>query len=392
MNITELIQPLVQNYITEKTSDDIVKLSFQKNPFPTIDYKILLNQIESRTKSKFKLPTWFNALNIVYPSKVSIEQTSSEISAQYKSTLVSGDSLIDLTGGFGVDDYYFAKKMKSVLHCEINTELSKIVAHNFKCLGITNTIFLAEDSLDTLIKLNNKYDWIYIDPSRRNDIKVKVFMLKDCLPNVPDLLETYLQFSNNILIKTAPILDITAGLSELKFVKTIHIIALENEVKELLWEIENNYCGKITIKTLSINKNKEEVFDFEFNAKVIPNYNFPKKYLYEPNSAIMKSGGFFEIGNAFSLEKLHQHSHLYTSDQLVDFPGRIFEINHQFDYTNGNMKSYLKNEKANITTRNFPETVENIRKKWNIKEGGNQFIFFTTSTNDSKIVLLCTKI
>ena len=392
MLISEILDPLIQNFIIEKTGSDISKLSFQKNPFPSIDYKIILNQIESRTKSKLKLPTWFNTINIIYPSKISIEQTSSEISAKYKSTLVCGDSLIDLTGGFGVDDYYFAKKMKSVLHCEINTELSEIVAHNFKCLGIINTIFLAEDSLDLLIKLNNKYDWIYIDPSRRNDAKGKVFILKDCSPNVPELLETYLQFSNNILIKTAPILDITAGLSELKFVKNIHIVAIENDVKELLWEIENNYRDEITIKTINSNKNKEEIFDFKLNSKAIPNYSFPKKYLYEPNSAIMKSGGFSEIGNAFSLEKLHQHSHLYTSDQLVDFPGRIFEINHQFDYTNGNMKSYCKNEKANITTRNFPETVEKIRKKWNIKVGGNLFSFFTTNINESKIVLLCTKI
>ena len=392
MSISELLQPLIQNYIIEKTGSDISKLALQKNPFPSIDFKIILNQIELRTKSKDKLPTWFTTSNIIYPSKISLEQTSSEITAQYKATLVNGESLIDLTGGFGVDDYYFSKKIKSVYHCEINADLSEIVAHNFNSFGSTNLKCFAEDSLEVLKKLNQKFDWMYIDPSRRNDAKGKVFMLKDCLPNVPELLETYFKYSNNILIKTAPILDITAGLSELQFVKTIHIIAIENEVKELLWEIENHYENSITIKTVNFNKNKKEIFEFESNANVISDYSVPKKYLYEPNSAIMKSGGFSEIGKAFSLEKLHLHSHLYTSDQLADFPGRIFEINSQFVYSNGTMKSNFKNGKSNITTRNFPETVENIRKKWNIKEGGNQYSFFTTTINDSKIVLLCTKI
>lgn len=392
MTIAELLQPEIQNYIIEKTGTDISKLSLQKNPFSAIDFKIILNQIELRTKSKDKLPTWFNGDNIVYPSKISLEQTSSEITAQYKATLVSGEYLIDLTGGFGVDDYYFSKKIKSVFHCEINTELSEIVAHNFNCFGVTNVTFFAEDSLEVLKKLNQKFDWIYIDPSRRNDAKGKVFLLKDCLPNVPDLLETYFQYTNNILIKTAPILDITAGLNELKCVKTIHVIAVDNEVKELLWEIENHYENAITIKTVNFNKEKAETFQFELHSDLISNYSLPKKYLYEPNSAIMKSGGFSEIGNAYSLAKLHQHSHLYTSEELVDFPGRIFEINSQFDYSNGNMKSNFKNGKSNITTRNFPETVEGIRKKWNIKDGGNQYSFFTTNLNDSKIVLLCTKI
>ena len=392
VNLVVLLQTDIQKYILDKTGSDISKLALQKNPFPEMDFKIILNQIESRSKSAAKLPTWFDGQNIIYPSKISIEQTSSEVTAEYKSTLVSGESIIDLTGGFGVDDYYFSKKMKSVYHCEINSELSEIVAHNFNCLGITNTHFFAEDSLDVLKNSNKKFDWIYIDPSRRNDAKGKVFMLKDCLPNVPDLLETYFQYSNNILIKTAPILDITAGLTELIFVKTIHIIAVDNEVKELLWEIENHYSKGIMIKTINFNKSKKEVFEFEFNSDTTSNYSLPKKYLYEPNSAIMKSGGFSEIGSAFSLDKLHQHSHLYTSDELVDFPGRIFEINAQFDYSNGIMKSNFKGEKSNITTRNFPETVENIRKKWNIKDGGNQYSFFTTNKNENKIVLLCTQI
>jgi hypothetical protein len=194
------------------------------------------------------------------------------------------------------------------------------------------------------------------------------------------------------MIKTAPILDITAGLSELKNVKTIHIIALENEVKELLWVLENNYAGKIEIISCNINKEQTEEFVFTYGKSSISNYSLPKKYLFEPNAAIMKSGGFDEITNRFEIEKLHPNSHIYTSDKLIDFPGRVFEIEKSFDYNKHNMKLFLENNQANITTRNFNETVDNIRKKWKIKDGGNAYCFFTTDVNNTKIVLLCSKL
>jgi hypothetical protein len=393
MNTNEILKPEIQNYIYEKTGSDISKLAFQKNPFPEIDFKIILNQIESRTKSKEKLPTWFNSKNIVFPSKISVEQTSSETTAQYKSEIVSGESLIDLSGGFGIDDYYFSKKVKHLIHCEINEELSEIVAHNFDVLNCENAKCISGDSTEILENLHQKFDWIYIDPSRRNDAKGKVFMLKDCLPNVPDLQDFYFKFSNNILIKTAPILDITAALTELENVKKIHIVAVENEVKELLWEIEKDFQNDIIIKTINFNKDKKEVFEFEFHSQREPSFGLPKKYLFEPNSAIMKSGGFSEISIQFHIDKLHQHSHLYTSElELIDFPGRQFQIEKIIDYSKKEMTANFADQKANITTRNFPETVENIRKKWKIKDGGNLYCFFTTDINENKIVLLCTKI
>jgi hypothetical protein len=255
-----------------------------------------------------------------------------------------------------------------------------------------NITCISGDSTQILTELNQKFDTIYIDPSRRNDVKGKVFMLKDCLPNVPNLLDFYFQYASKIMIKTAPILDISAGLSELKFVKTIHIVAVENEVKELLWEIEGKYEEQITIKTINFNKDKEETFEFQWQSNPTSTYSLPKKYVYEPNSAIMKSGGFAQIGNQFGLNKLHQHSHLYTSDELIDFPGRIFQINQFFNYSNTNMKQNFVDLQSNITTRNFPETVSTIRKKWKIKDGGKVYSFFTTDKNDIKIVLLCSKI
>ncbi|WP_395043208.1 class I SAM-dependent methyltransferase [Flavobacterium sp.] len=392
MKLNLLLKPEIQEYIIKNTGLAISHIAFQKNPFPEIDFKILLNQIEARTKCKEKLSTWYNKKNIIYPIKISVEQTSSEITAQYKSELISGDSVIDLSGGFGVDAYYFSKKVKQVVHCEINQELSEIVYHNFKQLNILNCTCIHGDSTEILTNLYQTFNTIYIDPSRRSDIKGKVFMLKECLPNVVELQDFYYKFSENILIKTAPILDITAGLLELKNVKTIHIVAVDNEVKELLWEINKDYINEITIKTINFNKQTKEVFDFKLSSNSNSNYSLSKKFLYEPNSAIMKSGGFYEIGQRFSLDKLHQHSHLYTSDEIITFPGRIFEIEKVIDYTKIEMKTNLENKKANITTRNFPETVENIRKKWKINDGGNKYCFFTTDINNNKIVLICTKI
>lgn len=392
MNL-DILDSKIQAFIDLNIGASISKLALQKNPFPTVEWISIINQIAAKAKAKDKLPTWFSTSNIIYPSKISVEQTSSEKTALYKASIVSGENLIDLTGGFGIDDYYFSKKIKNITHCEINAELSNIVQHNCKQLNSNNITCHVGDSFETLSKLNIKWDWIYIDPSRRNDTKGKVFMLKDCLPNVPEKLDFYFEKSNSILIKTAPILDITAGISELNHIKSIHIVAVENEVKELLWELSKEYIGVTSIKTVNLTKEKEENFEFILDKNLKqPNFSLPQKYLYEPNSAIMKSGGFDQVGLFYELNKLHKHSHLYTSNDLKNFPGRTFEIKNCVAYNKSEMKQHLQNQKANITTRNFSDSVESIRKKWKIIDGGDLYCFFTTDENNTKIVLICTKI
>lgn len=382
----------VQDFITKHLFVDIQQLALQKNPFSELDYKIVLNQIVSKGKAKEKLPTWFATPGIIYPEKISIEQTSSEKTAQYKATIVSGKSLIDLSGGFGIDDYYFSKQVEKVVHCEINPELSAVTKHNFDKLSIENIEFYSGDSFNYLENSEESFDWIYVDPSRRNALKGKVFLLADCLPNVPKLLDFYFEKANRILIKTAPILDITSAINELKFVKSIHIVSVENEVKELLFELEKNYEAKIAIKTIDFGT-KITQFD-AFLSEETPNlsYSLPRQYLYEANSALMKSGNFDLISSRLNVAKLHANSHLYTSDLLIDFPGRIFEITTHFPYNKENLKKYFYQQKSNIKTRNFRETVEQIRKKWSIKDGGNLYSFFTTDINNQKIVVLCNKI
>lgn len=388
-----ILQPEVQDYINQNLKTDPTTLILKGVPFHKVRAPEVVEQIEAKGRCKKKLPTWFQQSDIYYPNKLNIEQTSSELTAEYKSHLISGKTLIDLTGGFGVDAYYFGKIFQQVTHCELDADLSGIVKHNFETLKANNINMIAEDGLSYLKSSSKDYDWIYVDPSRRHDSKGKVFFLKDCLPNIPEHLELLWSHSKNVLIKTSPLLDITIGLNELEYVKTIHIVAVNNEVKELLWILEHGFSGNIKIKTINLKNNGNEHFDFfmEDEAQVETMYSEPLTYLYEPNSAIMKSGGFNSVIEAFRVKKLHKHSHLYTCETLIEFPGRAFIILKSIPYNKKQIKA-LSIQNANITTRNFPDTVQNIRKSFKIKDGGNDYLFFTTDVRNEKIVLVCAKV
>ncbi|MCL9770945.1 class I SAM-dependent methyltransferase [Flavobacterium sp. HXWNR69] len=392
MNLKSILQTEIQNFINQNLDSDISKLALKKNPFPHINYTILINQIIAKKKAKDKLPTWFSSENIVYPEKISIEQTSSETTAKYKASLVSGDKMIDCTGGFGIDDYYFSKQFQSVIHCELNADLSQIVKHNFEVLQATNIECYQGDSTEILKQLNKKFDCIYIDPSRRNHAKVKVFMLADCLPNVVDLQDFYYQFTDTILIKTAPILDLHAGLLELKNVSEIHIVAVDNEVKELLWKIDKNFNKSPEIIAVNLEKEKQTITKVESSKAYFASYSLPKKYLYEPNASLMKSGRFEAISELFAIEKLHQHSHLYTSDEFIDFPGRKFQIDTIVPFQKKEISQHIQGKKMNVSTRNFPIKPEEIKKKFKITDGGTVYAFFTTNMKNEKLILLCTKL
>ena len=350
----------------------------------------LIQQIESRNKIEKKLPTWFQTKNIFYPPKLNLEQTSSEITAKYKASIINGKTLADLTGGFGIDSYFFSEIFEEVQHFEINKSLSEIASYNFSVLQRINIKCIAEDGLQQI--QNKQYDVIYIDPSRRNDRKGKVFLLNDCLPNVPENLDLILNNCKHLLIKTSPMLDITVGLNELQYVSEIHIIAVNNEVKELLWLINKGFSKTPKIKTVNFNKTSNEKFDFVWGDESHSNFSSPLKYLYEPNAAVLKSGGFHLIPERYSVQKLHKNTHLYTSDELVDFPGRKFIINATIPYSKKEIKKSLQINKANITIRNFPESVSKIRKKFKISDGGDDYLFFTTSEGNQKIILACSKV
>ncbi|MGR7814141.1 class I SAM-dependent methyltransferase [Lacinutrix undariae] len=381
-----------QEFINLNKSSNPVDLLLKKHSNITVDIKELTTQIEAKKRCKSKLSTWYNTSEIYYPNRLNIEQTSSEITAEYKSNLVEGKSIIDLTGGFGVDCFYFSKQFKEVTHCEINESLSQIVSHNNKQFKIDNISTIHTDGISYLEENNTKYDWIYIDPSRRHDSKGKVFFLKDCLPNVPEYMDMLFTYSKNIMIKTSPLLDLSIGISELKHVKTIHVVSVNNEVKELLWILEDGFTAEVKIETANITKTDVQKFSFNMNAEsdAYANYNTPQTFLYEPNVAILKSGAFKLLSEELNIDKLHPNSHLYTSDTLTDFPGRRFKIKNIIGFNKKEFKS-LKINKANIACRNFPVSVSEVKKKLKINDGGDNYIFCTTDINEKKLLINCTK-
>lgn len=377
--LTAEVQSFIKNY-----NDDVAKLAFAGSPFPSVPIQVLLEQISSRNQVKEKLPTWYATEKIYYPPKLNLEQTSSEITAMHKAGYLNGKSLADLTGGFGVDTYFFAQKMETVTYFEENESLLLMAQHNFKQLGASNISCKIGDSLALL---NEKYDTIYVDPGRRTASRSKVFLLKDCLPNIPDNLEHILNHTELLMLKTSPLLDISMGLNELKNVSAIHIIAVNNEVKELLWFIRATPPNETPrIYTFNYSKNKVETFNTDIQDAAYADYSAPKTYLYEPNAAILKSGAFHSVANHFNVSKLAKNSHLYTNDEVIDFPGRRFEIIKVFPYNRKEMRAFSKSS-ANVSIRNFPESVAQIRKKWKIKDGGNDYLFFTSLENNERMVI-----
>lgn len=385
---TSLLDDNVQEFI-KNFDGEIYKILLGASPFPNVTAAELAEQIESRRKIEKKLPTWYNTPKILFPPKLNLEQTSSEITAQYKASLVSGNSLADITGGYGIDSFFFSENFKKVHHFEINTELSKIVSHNLKVLKKDSISCFAEDGLKRA--LEDSYDVIYVDPSRRHKSKGKVFFLKDSEPNIVEHQSEILKHCKTLMIKTSPMLDISRGLEELSNVTEVHIVAVDNDVKELLWILKDGFEGNPSIKTVNFKKNEDKHFDFQWNHKGNAEYSLPKKYLYEPNAAILKSGAFDLISETLNVYKLNKNTHLYTNDTLIDFPGRRFTIEEVVPYSKTEIKKALTFKNANISIRNFPESVEKLRKKWKIKDGGDIYLFFITALEGKKQMLICSK-
>lgn len=389
-----LLLPEVQAYLDKHEGTDLSSFILSGSPFEDISIQELAQQLEGLKKTRDKLPTWQRTPGIYFPKKINLEQTSGERAAAHKANLVKGNSLADLTGGLGVDSYFFSQKINQVAYCEINPSLAKIAAHNFNQLHVENISVHAESGIDFLKRSDTKYDYIFIDPSRRNSAKAKVFLLKDCEPNVPEHIELLLTKAEKIMVKTSPLLDIKAGLEELSAVSEIHIVAVKNEVKELLWILKNGSLPEeISLFSANIDPAKTETTSVNYQEalQAEATYGPPSDYLYEPNAALMKSGLFNWLSGFYKLDKLHPNTHLYTSDNLIDFPGRCFKINDRIPYSKKEVTALFKEKKAHITTRNFRESVAQLRKRFKINDGGDRYLFFTTCADQSQWVLDCSK-
>tara|TARA_B100001115_G_scaffold182364_1_gene178433 strand:+ start:1691 stop:2809 length:1119 start_codon:yes stop_codon:yes gene_type:complete len=371
----------------DKTAADLLFLS---KKYPDWNMAAIAQQVAGKQKTKKKIPTWFNTKNILYPVRLSLEQCSSEETAKYKAEIIQGKRFIDLTGGFGVDTYFISRSFKESVHCEINEELQYIAQHNFKILGSGIQSF-HQNGLEYLKTVKEKFDLIYIDPARRNYNNQKVIKLSDYTPNILEHIDLLFEKGKNILVKTAPLLDIKQALNELPYVKEIHIVSLKNECKEVLYLLDQKHTAEAYLHCINTTQSKYS-FSYSQENETAP-LSDPLDYLYEPNASILKAGAFNSIANDFKLQKLHPNSHLYTSHNLLEgFPGRTFKIDTICKYNKKEILKHFSVKKANIARRNFPDSVVDIRKKTGIKEGGEHYLFATTLQDNQPKILLCTKV
>ncbi len=379
-----------QEFVKKHRFDDVKKVAFASHP-PDVDLPFALSQISGRQAIKTKIPSWYENDRIIYPKHLSLEQCSSEATAKYKASLVKGASLVDLTGGFGVDCAFLSRQFQSVTYVERLEELCEIARNNFNALGLNHIQVVHGQAVDYLDKISN-VDCIYLDPARRDNIGEKVVSIQDCEPNIIELKEQLLSKAETVMIKLSPMLDISLALQSLPETTEIHVVSVAGECKELVFVLKST---RITIFIHCVNVLKNgNIQEFSFSRLEEQQCNIRyaselRNFVYEPNASILKAGAYKSIAYKFNLEKLHPDSHLYTSNQLVEnFPGRIFKFITAFSFNKKEIRENLKNvEQANISIRNFPGSVDELRKKLKLKDGGDVYLFATTLRDEKKIIL-----
>lgn len=370
----------------------VADLALQRNKYKHLndeEWRWFLQQVEGRERTADKLPTFAAIEDWWYPVRLSCEQCSSELTARYKASLVSGEKMVDLTGGYGVDTFFLSEQFEQTDYVEQNAELCRIATHNFHVQSdnVQSTkVSIHNTSAEEFLQTAGQYDLIFLDPARRDDHGGKVFRLEDCTPNVAELLPTLLAHltpNGRLMLKLSPMLDLTQAVHKLqgdnvqgtKANWDIHVVAVKNEVKEvLLLSHQFSEVRNQTITAIDISK-KDQAFIFtrEEESTALPEYSeyseYSEKFLYEPNSAILKAGAYKLVAQRFGLQKLDVNTHLYISDALVEnFPGRVWKITEQL--TTG--KYQITN--ANVLVRNYPLTAELLKKKLHLRDGGTAFV------------------
>lgn len=390
------LSPETQRFIREHSYDNIRSLALQTKKYPAVDMTVAITQIAGRQMAAEKIPSWRELEDILYPRHLSMEQCSSELTARYKATLAKGESLTDLTGGFGIDCAFLATGFRSVTYVERQEELCEIAAHNFPLLGLSHIQVRNEDGV-TYLKNMQPVDYLFIDPARRNEHGGKIFAIKDCEPDVAELEELLLEKAGKVIIKLSPMLDLAQALKEMKHTCEVHVISVNNECKELLLILSGETTTEVPIHCVNLTLKGEQHFLFSHPQERDSECAYTHQtgsYLYEPNASILKAGAFKSLAAHYPLRKLHPNSHLYTSDELIkDFPGRVFRILNQCGFNKKEIKEALGDSpKANITVRNFPASVAELRKRLKITDGGETYLFATTLNNEQKVLIRCQKV
>jgi len=390
-NFNHLLREDIQRFIKDHEKDDEKILVLKHKEILGLPAAEIAQQIVGRRKAKTKLSLYYNTKNIVYPPKLNLEQCSSEKTAQFKAQLKSGKLAADLTGGFGIDSYFFSKIFKRVIYVEPDETLSQIVRHNHHVLAAVNVEHQSTTAESFLNSNKDHFDLLYIDPSRRSNANRKVFKFSDCTPNVVSLLPSLIERSNSILIKASPLIDIKQGLSELGSVSKVIVVGFDNECKEVLFLIgQPKNEPVIEVVDLSEGNEKSESFSFTLLEENHSNVLFdePSAFLYEPTAMMLKAGAFKLTANRFNLKKLAPNTHLYTTDKVVShFPGRIFKIDSILKSDSKSVLQVLEEGQANIISRNYPLTPSQLKKKLKLKDGGENFVIGFSGRNKKYLVL-----
>jgi hypothetical protein len=387
VKIEQLISPQVQAFIRENEHADERELILRKPEIFGIPTPLVATQIAGRKKAKSKLPLYYSTPGIVYPPSVNLQQSSSQATAQFKAQqaelmISSPQIIVDLSGGLGIDTYFFSQKFSRVIYVEPDLSLLEIARQNHRTLGALNIEHVNLTAEDFLAQWEGKADLMYVDPSRRTQGDQKVHGFRHCQPDLIELSWVIGKKSAVLMVKASPLLDIKAALGDLSFVTDVTVLALDNDCKELIFIVKPPNTLSPHIKAVNITAGKKEFFSFTLAEENAADsiYSLPKQYLYEPNVAILKAGAFKLVGRENGLAKLDVNSHLYTSDKIImDFPGRIFEVDAKISPTPGAAAAAFPEKRANIIVRNYPLSVNEIRKKLKIAEGGEKFLLGTSS-------------
>jgi 16S rRNA G966 N2-methylase RsmD len=393
---------ILPSLVTEYQHDDVQQLALQRNRFSQLsdtDFRFFLQQVEGKQRTRDKLPTFAQIEDWWYPVRLSCEQCSSEATARYKAELIGHkhDTLIDLTAGYGVDTFFMAEHTQQAHYVERNADLCAIAEHNFSLyrpnIQVHNTT--AEEFLSSLPITNSQYPianspypishtLIYLDPARRSQSGSKVFRIEDCEPNIIDLLPSLRKHTSHIMIKFSPMLDITAALRILGNDWDTHIVAVNNEVKEVLFLTGTGVMHAVNIRGMQTDRLLFSPED-EKQAQLTIASDI-QQYIYEPNAAIIKAGAFRLIGERYGLQKLDTNTHLYTSSTLLpDFPGRVWEV---IDAEIKEPKKQLDTKaKYSILSRNYPLSPEEIRKKYKLKDGDDMYLLAARHQGKPKLIL-----
>lgn len=402
--------PQIRDFIAAHLNDDTAKLLFAAHRYPDLDMPFVVEQIEARKRLRNKLPEWFANPNLIMSGRIPAEQCSSEQTARFKRSVMGDDvhSLCDMTGGMGVDFWYMSRGLDLAIYTERQDALCFAARHNFSVLQTAETSKSAGDSvkvpeilvregLSTEMEIPD-VDVIYLDPARRSTDGSRIYEIEDCEPNVIEWQDDLLQHCRRLITKVSPMADISRSIARLRNVSDIYVVSVRNECKELLVVQQATACDlPIRMHCIDFLSQRTITFDYTLSqetASVILASHSDIRYHYEPDVSLMKAQAFAPLMSQFSVSMYDKDSHYFASKDLIeDFPGRTFAVDEILPFSSRLMKQLKKMmPQANIATRNFPLSPEELKNRTGIRDGGDVYIFGTTHHEAGPILIRCHKI